>query len=192
MAEESESSLSEEMREHAETLQRIREQELEEYRKKLEAEHEPERQRHREAMRSSFEWFEQVFGGRVRQWRKARSWSQEDLAAKLNDFGFEMHQTTVAKIERGTRPLRVAEAVALAQIFGVPALSVFYGPGPEEEPMSMSSMRELMDNYEESINDAEERLEDAAKTVAYWVRQRAVAVDSLSRAALEADKAAES
>lgn len=176
------------MREHAERLQKIRALELEEYRQKLEAEYEPERRRHREAMRRNFEWYEQAFGDRVRQWRKARSWSQEDLAEKLNDFGFEMHQTTVAKIERGTRPLRVAEAVALAQIFGVPALSVFYGPGPEDEAMSVESMRELIETYEKALNESEERLEEAAKTVAYWVRQRTAAVDAINAAALKADR----
>ncbi|MBU3064093.1 helix-turn-helix domain-containing protein [Nocardia sp. NEAU-G5] len=182
---------ADEIREHAEALQQIRDQEIEEYRRQLEAEHEPELQRHRESMREAFEWYERAFGDRTRQWRKARNWSQEDLANRLTDHGFEMHQTTVAKIERGTRPLRVAEAVAIAQIFGVPPLTVFYGAGPEDEPMSASSMRELMESYEESITRAEEQLEDAAKQVAYWARQRAVATDALNRAALEADRTRE-
>lgn len=63
---------------------------------------------------------EKDFGTRVRELRRACNWSQEYLAQRLKGEGFEMHQTTVAKIEAGTRPLRVAEAAALAHIFSVP------------------------------------------------------------------------
>lgn len=173
---------------HAEMLQEIRQQELEEYKQKLEAEYEPERQRIRKSSRDALESIEKRFGDQVRQWRKARGWSQEDLANELELLGFEMHQTNVGKIERGTRPLRVAEAVALAQIFRVPPLSVFYGAGPEDEPLSLESMRSLIENYEESINYSEQRLDDEAKNLAFWIRQRSILVDALNRAALNAEK----
>ncbi|ONM47174.1 helix-turn-helix domain-containing protein [Nocardia donostiensis] len=177
-----------EMQEHAETLQKLRQKELEEHTQKLAEEYEPERQRHMKAMRETFESYEKRFGDQVRQWRKARSWSQEELAEKLTNFGFEMHQTTLAKIERGTRPLRVAEAIALAQVFGVPPLSVFYGPGPEDHLISMSMMQEMIETYEEAINEADRHLNQQAETVAYWVRQRAIVVDALNNAALKADR----
>lgn len=77
--------------------------------------------------RGVYEYWETSFGTKVRQWRQARNWSQEDLADRLRLQGFDMHQTTVAKIERGTRPLRVAEAAAIANIFRVPPLAVFMG-----------------------------------------------------------------
>lgn len=85
-------------------------------------------------MRAVYEYWETSFGTKVRQWRQARNWSQEDLADRLRLQGFDMHQTTVAKIERGTRPLRVAEAAAIANIFRVPPLSVFMGPPPRSFP----------------------------------------------------------
>ncbi|MFZ3395580.1 helix-turn-helix transcriptional regulator [Rhodococcus sp. 7Tela_A2] len=138
--------------------------------------------------RTVFEWWEKAFGQKVRQWRKARDWSQEYLAEQLNLHGFDIHQTTVAKIERGARPLRVSEAVALAAVFGMPALSVFYGPGPEQEPMSEQKMRELMEKLEEGARHAQEQLESAAKHVAYYEAQRASMADAINRAALEADR----
>ncbi|MGY2019362.1 helix-turn-helix domain-containing protein [Nocardia gipuzkoensis] len=200
-AEEDDAAFVDEMQEHAELLQAVRDQELEElerqreqrleeYKKKLDAEYEPERQRIRKSSREALESIEKAFGEQVRQWRKARGWSQEDLASKLEVCGFDMHQTTVAKIERGTRPLRVAEAVALAQIFRVPPLSIFYGKGPEDGTFSMESMQTLIENYEQSINDAEEQLESEARHLAFLLRQRAVVVDNLNRAALLAEKRA--
>jgi hypothetical protein len=39
-----------------------------------------------------------------------------------------------ARVERGTRPLRVAEAAAIATIFRVPPLAVFLGPAPTQMP----------------------------------------------------------
>src|SRR6476646_1132206 len=74
--------------------------------------------------RQGHESWEKRFGEVVRGWRLDRSWSQEDVAEKLRHQGFEMHQTTIAKIERGMRPLRVAEATAIATIFEMPIMAV--------------------------------------------------------------------
>lgn len=50
--------------------------------------------------------------------REVRGWSQSELARRLGDAGIPgIHQTTIARIEAGTRPIRLAEAVALARIF---------------------------------------------------------------------------
>lgn len=140
-----------------------------------------------QAQREAFDWWEKSFGIKVRDWRKARGWSQDDLASELNDLGFEMHQTTVAKIERGARPLRVSEAVAIAHIFGVPALAVFNGPGPENEPWSAKRMREHLEFIEAGAQQVKDRLESAAKDLAYWESSKAAAADALNRAALRAD-----
>lgn len=153
-----------------------------------EAEFEADLATMRQRTRETFDFWERSFGGKIRDWRRARSWSQEDLAQKMTELGFEMHQTTVAKIERGTRPLRVAEAVALAQVFDVPALAVFHGPGPELEPLSISRMREHMESIEESLADAQERLRYQANQVAYWETDRAAWADMLNRAALREER----
>ncbi|MEO0544063.1 MAG: helix-turn-helix transcriptional regulator [Pseudomonadota bacterium] len=54
---------------------------------------------------------EKQFGKNVRQWRKARNLSQEDLAARA-----ELHSTYVSGIETGARnpTLRVVERIAAA------------------------------------------------------------------------------
>lgn len=64
---------------------------------------------------------ERRLGAKVRELRRERGWSQEDLARRLDAFGYQMHQTTVAKLEAGERPIRVNELAALAVILEVTA-----------------------------------------------------------------------
>ena len=162
-------------REHAELLQRVRLKENDE--------HEAGRERSREM----FEWWESTFGEKVRQWRRVRGWSQEELAEMMTMLGFDMHQTTVAKLERGARPLRVSEAVALSQVFGVPALAVFHGPGPEQEPWALERMRKHIENIEEGLQFAQEQLQERAKDVAYYETARASMAKEMLEAARKAD-----
>ena len=61
---------------------------------------------------------DKTIGSNVRRYREMAGLSQADLAAHMNRAGISsFHQTTVARVERGERSLRVAEVVALAQIF---------------------------------------------------------------------------
>jgi len=143
---------------------------------------------HTASMRDFYEWWEKRFGVKVREWRQARNWSQEELAKQLHEVGIEMHQTTVAKVERGTRQLRVSEAVALAHVMGMPVLSVFYGPGPEGEPWSMETMRKQMEQADEDIRQTEERLDALYKRLTYHETSRASTANAINRAALEADR----
>jgi transcriptional regulator with XRE-family HTH domain len=50
--------------------------------------------------------------------RTAAGLSQQKVADALKAQGFAVFQTTVAKIERGDRPVRLDEAVAFAALFG--------------------------------------------------------------------------
>jgi transcriptional regulator with XRE-family HTH domain len=59
------------------------------------------------------------FGQRIQTLRKARGWTQEDLARQMANHGFPMHQVTVGKIESAGRPTPVGEVMALAAIFDV-------------------------------------------------------------------------
>jgi len=58
------------------------------------------------------------FGRRMRSVREQRGLSQQALVAMLCGLGItHWHQTTVGKVEAGTRPVRLAEAMAVAQLF---------------------------------------------------------------------------
>ncbi|WP_165774115.1 helix-turn-helix transcriptional regulator [Mycolicibacterium sphagni] len=129
--------------------------------------------------RTAHESWEKRFGEVVRGWRLDRNWSQEDVVEKLRYEGFEMHQTTVAKIERGTRPLRVAEATALAEVFGMPVMAVFELslPGdapwwaPEGQSETVRRRQEILDKARQESDDARDRLYSSAQDYAYWLGQ---------------------
>ncbi len=112
--------------------------------------------------RKPFEYWERAFGEKVRQWRQARNWSQEDLAEELRQFGFDMHQTTVAKLEKGLRPLRVSEAAAIAAVFGMPPLAVFLAPPPEAMPLPLERMQESLRLAQESLTALQQQMYDSA------------------------------
>ncbi|MFG2002319.1 helix-turn-helix transcriptional regulator [Spirillospora sp. NPDC048911] len=55
------------------------------------------------------------FATNLRQHRERRGLSQAELARLMSEAGYPMHQQTIAKIESGSRPVRLAEAVQLAR-----------------------------------------------------------------------------
>jgi transcriptional regulator with XRE-family HTH domain len=66
----------------------------------------------------------------LRIYREADNVSQEDLAQRMTDRGFGFSQATIWKIERGQRPVRASELVALADSLQIlSAISLTYQPG---------------------------------------------------------------
>lgn len=59
---------------------------------------------------------------RFAEWLKAArveaGLSQQKVADALRAQGVNLHQSNFAKLERGERPVRLAEAVAMAELFG--------------------------------------------------------------------------
>ena len=129
--------------------------------------------------RAAHEAWEKRFGEVVRGWRLDRNWSQEEVAEKLRYEGFEMHQTTVAKIERGARPLRVAEASAIGAVFKMPVMAVFelslphdapwWSSGSDSEPTPLREKQELLERARELSDRAREQLYSAAHDHAYFL-----------------------
>ncbi len=76
---------------------------------------------------------EKNFGARVKRLRQIEGWTQEELARRMTDAGYPMHQTTVTKLENGTRPTTVGEVGVLAAMFGV-GLTELFGTDDEVEP----------------------------------------------------------
>lgn len=64
--------------------------------------------------------------------RVMRDWTQDDLAQRLAAAGYAMHQTTVAKLELGTRPTSIGEILEIAAIFGVTP-SELLAPSAEDQ-----------------------------------------------------------
>lgn len=63
-------------------------------------------------------WTDGQFGKHLKAQREHHGWSQPELAGRLKERGIDlMHPTTVAKIEAGTRSVRINEALAFADVF---------------------------------------------------------------------------
>jgi transcriptional regulator with XRE-family HTH domain len=65
-------------------------------------------------------WTGQQFGKQVKAEREHQKWTQTEMAKLLTDNGFPIGSTGVAKIEAGTRVVRIDEAVAISDLLGVP------------------------------------------------------------------------
>jgi transcriptional regulator with XRE-family HTH domain len=66
----------------------------------------------------SEKWTDERFGKRVKHERDLRGWSQAEMAQMLSDNGIQpIHPTTIAKIEGGTRSVRINEALGIANLF---------------------------------------------------------------------------
>ena len=62
-------------------------------------------------------WTEDHFAKRLRAEREHRGWSQAEMAKMLSDKGISMHWTTIAKIEKNDRSVRIDEAAGIADLF---------------------------------------------------------------------------
>lgn len=74
--------------------------------------------------------------------RERRGWSQADVANMLGDKRVHVPVTAIAKIEAGTRTVRIDEAVAIADLFGV-SLDSLLGRGAGLEDDLAYSLRAL-------------------------------------------------
>ena len=67
-------------------------------------------------------------GRALRRLRPARNWSQEEVAERMTAYGYDFHQTMIAKIESAQRPLRVRELADFAALYGVEMQDLVYPP----------------------------------------------------------------
>lgn len=65
----------------------------------------------------SYGW-EMTFVENMRMLRERRGMSQTELARKMGGHGHSFHQPTVQRIESGQRPLKLTEALSVADILG--------------------------------------------------------------------------
>ena len=67
-------------------------------------------------------------GQALRRLRLSRNWSQEEVALRMTAYGYDFHQTMIAKIEAAQRPLRVRELADFAALYGVEMQDLIYPP----------------------------------------------------------------
>lgn len=75
----------------------------------------------------------QWFGENIRKNRERKQMSQEDLAREMTARGWPWHQSTVYKVEHGSRRTEAFELHNLAEILGVPIAQLFWPPAEVNE-----------------------------------------------------------
>jgi transcriptional regulator with XRE-family HTH domain len=95
-------------------------------------------------------WVEDRFRKSLHEERKYRGWSQDELADKLSARGVPMHWTTVAKIEKGTRSVRIDEAAEIAGLLGV-SLDSLLGRGTDADADLAFTLRTFLDAVREAL-----------------------------------------
>jgi transcriptional regulator with XRE-family HTH domain len=75
----------------------------------------------------------QWFGENVRKNRERKEMSQGDVVREMTARGWPWHQSTVYKVEHGTRRTEAFEVLDLAEILGVPIAHLFWPPAEVNE-----------------------------------------------------------
>ena len=101
------------------------------------------------------------FGRNLRAARLHERLTQEQLADALSEVGFPMHQSTVAKIEAGSRSASISEVVALSGILDVP-IDALVRKGDEAGPSArmdhLAAMLDVIADEAAAVSSDEERI----------------------------------
>jgi transcriptional regulator with XRE-family HTH domain len=123
---------------------------------------------------------EQRFAQRMKEVRQIRGISQAQMAKRLTDLGFKMHQTAVAKMEATKpserRPIRLSEAVAIADILEEEMEDMLFGPmGTADTEPHFQASRQRLDEARATAAEARAAAEaaEAAAIRARYAYRRA-------------------
>ncbi|MEV8615673.1 helix-turn-helix transcriptional regulator [Amycolatopsis sp. NPDC051373] len=128
--------------------------------------------------------FEEVIGLKIRELRIERGWSQTTVADRMRNLGFDLHQTAIAKIESGKRPIRANEVYALALVFGLPIQALWYLP-VAGEPRSVEMLRHELEEVDKHIETMNESLQTLIGVYADAQTERMRLAKAMNEAAVE-------
>ena len=95
----------------------------------------------------------EVAGRELRRLRTERGWTQDEVARRMAAYGYDWHQTLVAKTEAAQRPLRLNEAADLAALFGA-SLESLLASGPLAEAQAALRAAEMEAERHRAAQDA--------------------------------------
>lgn len=118
---------------------------------------------------------ERVIGANVRRYRTARGLSQADLATALSAQGEQVHQQTIQKIEKGTRPLKFAEALRIAEALDISVAELTFGDRWADFNAQQLKNLSTVQNLAEELDDVAEQL---ARTLVQIALDVAIELDA--------------
>ena len=115
---------------------------------------------------------EVVFGRRLRKLRTGTGMSQTEVASQVSALGHhQLHQTAIAKIEAGTRPLRLDEAFDIAHVFNLEPWEMFHVTA-DDLLGDVPDLRARILQLEDLIRVADEQIEVARLETGAALKQR--------------------
>jgi len=101
--------------------------------------------------------------------REQNGWSQGELARRVSELGFSgFHQTTISRIEKAERPVRLSEARGIADALGKPVDELLATPESEALVEEVRGAVIYVRTTEKKIWDAANEYESAIAS-ATWV-----------------------
>lgn len=86
--------------------------------------------------------------------REEKGLSQADLVRLLRDAGWHgVHQTTISRIEKGERPVRLGEAKAISTALGVELPQLLLTPEDSHLAADLASARERFEHLEQVLKN---------------------------------------
>jgi transcriptional regulator with XRE-family HTH domain len=105
---------------------------------------------------------DEQIGRNLAKFREERGKSQKDLADAMKSAGWKWSQATVWAVEKGDRPLRLAEAEDVASILEMPSIYLTYADKASTAELSASRMHAAY----KALKEAFDRYEDAQMLLA--------------------------
>lgn len=112
----------------------------------------------------------------IHELRQDRKMSQGELARRMVSEGWEsFNQATISRIEKGTRPVRIGEAQALARIVGTTL----------EELLTPTTELTLLREFFECLEDVERSIRVISHAASEWAQNVSELVEAVSRVDVE-------
>lgn len=107
-------------------------------------------------------------GRALRGLRTARGWSQEEVGRRMKAYGYDFHQTMIAKIEAAQRPLRVRELADFAALYGMEVHELIYPPAGslKEVNREIATLNDHLRVADKDVRTRRQTLDQARAAVA--------------------------
>ena len=124
---------------------------------------------------------EQLVARQLRLLRQGRGWSQQEVAEKMQAYGYQWSQATVTRLESASRPIRLNELADLAILYGVP-IGQFLEPEVQDFAWDdLDALEREIANLTAQRDGFLERLEQAEAAASAHARVRDEAAAYLAR-----------
>jgi transcriptional regulator with XRE-family HTH domain len=120
---------------------------------------------------------EQLAARQLRLLRQGRGWSQQEVAEKMQAYGYRWSQATVARLESASRPIRLNELADLAILYGVPSAQFLESGAPDD----LDALEKEIAHLAEEHADLQRRLAAADAAASSLAHERAGAAAHLAR-----------